>query len=208
VGVEDFTICIGTFGGNEWVQLAHERAIPSVQAQGCEVIHRHGSTLAQARNEALALVKTPLVVFLDADDELAPGYIETLAGGTADLRAPAVSYVKNGIPREARMPRVAGHDHECSAECLRDGNWLVIGSAVRTDLVREVGGFREFRWSEDWDLWQRCWLAGASLEAIPAAVYIAHWRHDSRNRSPDQAFRNRVHREIVKANLAEEAIPA
>ena len=208
MGVEDFTICIGTFGETEWVKLATERAIPSAEAQGVPVIHRHGTTLAQARNEALAMVGTEWVVFLDADDELSPGYIEALAAGTADLRAPAVSYVKNGRPREARVPRVAGHTHDCSADCLRVGNWLVIGSAVRTDLAREVGGFREFRWSEDWDLWQRCWLAGATIEAIPAAVYVAHWRHDSRNRAPDQAFRNRIHREILKANLRNEAIAA
>lgn len=208
MGVEDFTICAGTFGGNEWVQLATERAIPSAEAQGCKVIHRHGSTLAQARNEALALVSTEWVVFLDADDELGPGYVEALAAGAADLRAPAVSYVKNAQPRPPYVPKVAGHTHACSSACLVDGNWLVIGTAVRTALALQVGGFNEWPVYEDWCFFMRCWLAGGTVEALPCAVYLAHWRHESRNRAPDVAVKNRIHREILKANLGKEAVAA
>jgi glycosyltransferase involved in cell wall biosynthesis len=199
----DATICIGTFGGNEWVQLAAERAIPSAQAQGVPVIHRHGATLAQARNEALALVKSEWAVFLDADDQLTPDFVEQMAKGSADLRAPAVSYVKNGTPRAPYVPKVAGHSHECTAECLPEGNWLVIGTTVRTEMAREVGGFKEWACYEDWDFFQRCWLAGATVEAIPEAVYLAHWRRASRNRAPDMAFKNRIHHEIVAANLGQ-----
>jgi glycosyltransferase involved in cell wall biosynthesis len=200
----DATICIGTFGGNDWVRLAHERAIPSAEAQGVPVIHRHAPTLARARNEALALARTPWVIYLDADDELAPGYVKALDAGGADLRAPSVSYVKLGRPRTPYMPKVAGHDHACSAKCLRDGNWLLIGTAIHTDHAREVGGFREFDVYEDWDLFQRIWLAGATVEAIPEAVYLAHWRRHSRNRAPDIAVKNRVHREIIDANFGKQ----
>jgi len=202
VAVEDFTICISTFGGNERVRLAHERAIPSAEAQGVPVIHRHGTTLARARNEALALVDdTEFTVFLDADDELAPGYIAELARGSKDLRAPSVSYVRRGNPREPYVPKVAGHTHACTAACLTDGNWLVIGTAVRTALARQVGGFNEWPVYEDWCFFQRCWLAGGMVETLPRAVYLAHWRRDSRNRSPEIADKDRVHHEIVAANL-------
>lgn len=204
----DATICVGTFGGNEWVRLASERAIPSAEAQGIPVIHRHGMTLAQARNEALALVKSEWVVFLDADDELAPGYIEAMAGGSTDLRAPAISYLRSGHRGRPYIPKVAGHSHECSAGCLPEGNWLVIGTAVRTEMAREVGGFREWACYEDWCFFQRCWLAGATVVAIPEAVYLAHWRRDSRNRAPDMVFKNRIHREIVTANLGETQVAA
>ncbi len=200
MGVEDFTICIGTYGGNEWVQLAAKRAIPSAEAQGCQVIHRHAKTLARARNDALALAGTALVVFLDADDELAPGYIEALAGGSADLRAPSISYLRPHLRRRPHVPKVAGHRHECSAGCLAEGNFLVIGTAVLTELAREVGGFKEWPVFEDWCFFQRCWLAGGTVEVIPEAVYLAHVRPDSRNRAPGAALKNSVHREIVDAN--------
>jgi glycosyltransferase involved in cell wall biosynthesis len=204
----DVTICVGTFGGPEWVHLAHTRAIPSAEAQGCDVVHRHAKTLATARNTALALSKTSRVIFLDADDELEPGYVEALEAGAADLRAPAVRYIKGGRERDPYVPQVAGHDHACAAECLRDGNWLVIGTSVRRDLALEVGGFREWPVYEDWDFFQRCWLAGATVEAIPEAIYRAHWRRDSRNRAPDMAVKNGTHHEIMAANFGEPAAAA
>jgi GT2 family glycosyltransferase len=189
------TVVVGTFGGPEWVTLAEDRALRSVP----DAIHVHGKTLAEARNEGLRRVETEWTVFLDADDELAPGYMDAMATGTADLRAPSVRYVKGMKTQDPYVPKVAGHSHDCSGECLPDGNWLVIGAAAKTDLLRSVGGFREWDCYEDWDLWLRCWLAGATVEAIPPAEYIAHVRPDSRNRKHTMEFRNRVHHQIVRS---------
>lgn len=196
----DWTVVIGTYGESSWARLALERAWPSAVDQA-HVVHSHAKTLAQARNAALERVDTEWVVHLDADDELEPGFIETLAQGHADLRAPAVRYAKGARFFRPRMPQVAGHQHICSAECLPEGNWLVVGTGVRADLVREVGGWREFSWSEDWDLWLRCWLAGASVEGVPDAIYRAHVRPDSRNRAPLREERQAAHEAIYAANF-------
>jgi GT2 family glycosyltransferase len=155
--------------------------------------------LAEARNEGLRQVQTEWTIFLDADDELAPGYVDAMATGTADLRAPSVRYIKGSRTQEPYVPKVAGHDHKCSGKCLKDGNWLVIGAAARTEVLRDVGGFREWDCYEDWDLWLRCWMAGATVEAVPSAEYIAHVRADSRNRKHPMRFRNRVHAQIVES---------
>lgn len=198
----EVTIAVATFGGVEWNRLAHERAIPSAEAQGVPVVHYHGRDLTDARNVALAKVKTEWVIFLDADDELEPGYVEAMAKGSADVRGPVALYVTAGHERRWQ-PRVYGHRHDCTAECLPEGNWLLIGSAVRTEMLREVGGFRDFPWSEDWDAWLRCYLAGASFELIPDAVYRAHVRPDSRNRGATQAEKDASHRAIYEANFGE-----
>lgn len=194
----DVTVVVGTFGGYEWKRLARERAIPSSPAP---VIHCHGETLARARNAALERVETEWAIHLDADDELTPGYVEAMASGVADLRAGSMEQIKGRRIRRF-MPRVYGHRHNCNAECLPEGNYIHIGACVRTDLVREAGGWREYAWSEDWDLWWRCWKAGGSVESIPQAVYRAHFSHESRNHAPSSAFRERVHREIYEANTA------
>lgn len=193
------TVCCGTFGGHEWIDLARQRALPSARLQCDRVIHVHARTLAEARNLALAETDTEFVIFLDADDELAPGYIETLLAGSADIRVPSVSYVAGGIPRKPYVPKVAGHDHQCEAACLEAGNYAVIGSLARTERVRAAGGFGEEAVYEDWALWLRMYRAGATVETIPAATYIAHVRPDSRNRAPSMEAKNRVHREIVAA---------
>lgn len=197
----DVTIVVATFGGPEWVELAARRAIPSAQRFGVPVLHAHGDSLHEARNAAVEQVDTEWVIHLDADDELENSYLDAMESGSADVRAPAVRYVGPGAAtRGPAMPHVAGHTHACTADCLPYGNWLVVGSAVRAELVRKVGGWRDFTWSEDWDLWLRCHLAGASIEAIPAAVYRAHVRRDSRNRGASQAERLAAHRAIAQAN--------
>lgn len=195
----DVSVCVGTFGAVSWDTLARSRAIPSVPP-GIPVIHVHAGTLHEARNAAVAQVQTEWVVHLDADDELEPAYLKAMFTGTADVRAPAVRYVRPGYAGRPQMPKVAGHDHDCTADCLVHGNWLVVGAMVRTALVREVGGWRDFSWSEDYDLWVRCWQAGATFEAIPRAIYRAHVRKDSRNRAPSRAEKLAAHQAIARAN--------
>lgn len=193
------TVVVGTFGGSEWDELAKRRAVPSAERLGVPVVHVHADTLHGARNRGLELVATEFVCHLDADDELELGFFEAMAKGSADVRAPAVRYVGNGSGRDPRMPRVAGHRHDCAAACLPEGNWLVIGTVARAELLRQVGGWRDFLVYEDWDLWLRCHLAGATFEAIPAAIYRAYVRANSRNRQPPHATKERVHHEIRRA---------
>lgn len=199
----DVTVVIGTFGSTRWIDLARERAIPSARALDVPVVHVHDVTLAEARNAGLEQVSTEWVCHLDADDELEAGYFERMSTGVADLRAPAVRYVdawRRNPP--ARVPRVAGHRHDCHPDCLAAGNYLVVGSVVRADLARGVGGWREWPVYEDWCLWLRCYRAGATIETIPGAVYRAHVRDDSRNRAPDRELKEATHRAIVESVLS------
>jgi hypothetical protein len=197
----DVTIVVATYGDPAWQTLAHRRAIPSAQQFGVPVIYHHGESLHEARNHVLNQVETEFVIHLDADDELEPGYLAAMASGTCDLRAPAVRYIMpGGRPQRPMMPKVSGHTHQCTAECLPFGNWLVVGACARTQLLRDVGGWRDFTWSEDWDLWARCHLAGATVEAIGWAIYRAHMRPNSRNRSVVGTGRLEVHRAIARAN--------
>lgn len=200
MGAFDVTVITGTFGAASWGELAHRRAAPSVP-DGTPWVHRHGVTLAQARNEALAEVETEFVIHLDADDQLAsPGYIEAMSEGTADLRAPRRRQVQGDHATEPSMPRVRGHDHDCTGDCLKDGNFICIGAAVRTELLRTVGGWWEEPIYEDWSAFLRCYLAGGTVEAIPDAIYRVHGgprggRH--RSLSPDE--RTECHHRILDA---------
>lgn len=198
----DVSIIVATFGGEEWQALAASRAIPSAQQFGVPVIVVHGDTLAEARNEGVARARTEWVVHLDADDELDAGYLAAMATGTADLRAPAVSFIRRGRETEPFVPRVWNHHHECTAPCIASGqgNYLVVGTAVRARDLVAAGGWREWPVLEDYELWLRMVLAGYTVESIPAAVYRAYWHRDSRNRADSPEFRNDVHRQINAAN--------
>lgn len=195
----DVTIAIATYGDDSWRELADGRARPSADAQEVPIVQAHlpDGTLAQARNQALAEVQTEFVIFLDADDELAPGYVFWMGQGIADLRSPAIAQTMYGQALgPSFMPKVFQHRHHCDAECLRYGNWMVVGTAARTQLVRDVGGWEEFPWSEDWQLWAKCWRAGATVEAVHRAVYIAHVSQNGRNRQLLNHQILQVHRDI------------
>lgn len=200
--MEEVTVVVATFGDlRKWGPLA-DRAVASLEAQTVRpaLVRVHGDSLHGARNEGLAQVTTDTVIFLDADDELEATYVETMLAGTADVRAPAVRYIRGAQAYPPRVPNVAGHGHDCVGDCLEDGNWIIIGAAVRTEILRRAGGWRDFPWSEDWDTWVRCWKAGATFESIPAAIYRAHVRSNSRNREPSKAARLAAHQAIARAN--------
>jgi glycosyltransferase involved in cell wall biosynthesis len=192
------TVAVCTYGYEHWARLGH-RTMRDSLSHG-PVVHSHRDTLHDARNAALRSVETEWVVFLDADDRLEPGYLDAMSQGTADLRAPAVRYVEDGVEAEPRMPQVVGHRHTCDARCLDEGNWLVIGTMARTQLLRDVGGWKDWPIWEDWDLWLRCAKAGATVEAIPTAVYRATVRDGSRNVAA-LPIRKRTFRQIRAANL-------
>lgn len=197
----EVTILVPSFGQYAWAEMAIKTAEKAAKLFGVPVVHRHARTLAEARNACLDAAKTEWVIHLDADDELDIDYVDAMDMAFGDIRVPRVAYVRNGTYSHARFPQVAGHTHQCVAGCLEQGNWIVVGAAVRRQMVLDVGGWREFDWSEDWDLWLRCHLAGAEIEPARNAIYVAHVRPDSRNRAPSSAFKNEVHHQIARANM-------
>lgn len=186
--MDTVTIGVATYGDESWRELALERAVPSAIEQAPMLIVHRGdplATLAKARNDVLDQVETEFVIFLDGDDRLAPGYVHAMLQGSADLRSPSLQQRWPGrAPHNIGVPRVWAHEHACTAECLRAGNWLVVGTMARVSMLRKAGGWQEEGWSEDWSLWARTWVrCGATVEAIPEAVYVAYRRHESRNRT-------------------------
>ena len=198
----DVSIVISTFGNFKWQLLAQERAIPSAKKFEVPVIYNHGETLHETRNKGLYQVETEFVCHLDADDELAPGFFDHMSRVDGDLRPPSVNHVYENM---TFMPKVVGlngvHNHVCVGECLTDGNWLVVGTVARTELLQKVGGWKEWGNWEDWELWLRCWLAGATVTPVPKAIYKAYSTTKGRNKSRTPEEDRRIYHEIRRANL-------
>lgn len=200
----DCSIVISTFGAPEWKAQAEERALPSARSFGIPVIYNHGNSLHEARNAGLYQVETEFVCHLDADDELDPYFFEHMfkVDVNGDLRPPSVNHVNE---RVTYMPQVVGkngvHTHTCVADCLEDGNWLVVGTVARTQLLKDVGGWKEWSNFEDWDLWMRCWIAGASITPVPSAIYRAYSTPQGRCKNMSQQEIDKVCDAIRKANM-------
>lgn len=174
--MNDVTVIIPISGDlNRWAEIA-QRAYDSAVAQtypAKEVIISSGKTLTEARNKTAMEADTEFLVFLDADDELDSHYLEQMVAGSGDLRQPSTLGIVDG--REDPEPVLI------PSKPLITGNYLVIGTMVRRELFAQVGGFRDWPMYEDWELFIRCWLEGATITACPQAIYRVHVNADSRN---------------------------
>lgn len=196
------SIVITTYGEDYWRELAWERAYPSAELQeNAEVVLHHAPDLpiGPARNEAARRATRDWLLFLDADDELEPGYVSAMEDAIVStpnaertLFQPSVRYVRKGrAPDPMLAPR----------KDLRVDNYLVIGTLVHMWLFRKAGGFSDYPHGfEDWSLWAKCWKHGATVVAVPDAIYCAHINPQSQHR---RMWRNR--REQVEMHLRVQA---
>jgi glycosyltransferase involved in cell wall biosynthesis len=192
----DVSILICTYGDPAWEELAYSRAYPSTLAQGAQEVlieHEPDLYLDEVRQGAAEAATGDWLCFLDADDELAPGYLAAMRKAMhhwnlwrpGDLLAnplllvPAVQYVH---PEREEPPRVLNDGRP-----LHEINRAVIGTLIPRRLFVTVGGFPAEPVYEDWGCWLACERAGARLVDVPAAVYRAHVRTGSRNVSSSQA---------------------
>lgn len=199
------SIVIPSYGKNVWEEVAETRALPTALAQEAHEVligHDPEGTIASVRNELAEKATGDWLLFLDADDELAPGFLGAMQraweqgsrggdpspDGPPPLLTPARSYSQ----RQGRW----GPEHFETEKDIQEGNWLPIGTLVSRSLFMEVGGFREWGLYEDWDLWARCVNAGTEIVKVPEAVYLAHVSLISRNRNAKRKERNYWHQAI------------
>ena len=93
--------------------------------------HEKEGTISSVRNALAVEADSEWLCFLDADDELGPGFIGAMrralerkvrGDGTPPLLTPAVSYVRKGRHQPARF--LPGDD-------LSENNYLVVGTLVQ-----------------------------------------------------------------------------
>jgi glycosyltransferase involved in cell wall biosynthesis len=116
-------------------------------------------SIGAARNLGIQHVQTPYVLNLDADDRLLPGALEFMLSELEtdpSLSVCAMSIMEDG-GRRHRTPRrfVSRLVLRPALFAVVDSIWslLPIGCALlRTEQVREAGGYADAEWGEDWVL--------------------------------------------------------
>jgi glycosyltransferase involved in cell wall biosynthesis len=122
-------------------------------------------TAGAARNLALAEIDTSSVLFCDADDRLLPGAISFLRARLAarpELVGCVSRYVSWNPETGTRVVldrsprpivfRVARHPQAFALANLRYNCFPIVGALLRTDAVRDAGGFGDSSVGEDWIL--------------------------------------------------------
>jgi peptidoglycan/xylan/chitin deacetylase (PgdA/CDA1 family) len=136
-----------------------------------------------ARNAGIEMARHPWMFFLDADDTIVPEAFEELLGGlSANPGADAVlagCLRVDGSGRKLRS-QIPGSHHDRFSVFARMCEIAIHSCLVRTELVRQAGGFDEsLATCEDWDIWQRISRLGAQFVTIPHDLAIYRMRADS-----------------------------
>jgi glycosyltransferase involved in cell wall biosynthesis len=135
--------------------------------------HDRNRGLAAARNTGIRATRGPLVVTVDADDEVAPTFVETLWRALHDnptYNAAFSDFCLFGT-RQGRL-RLQSRDYRA----LVKENWMPgPGAMFRRSLWEKAGGYCEHpalrAGCEDWDFWLTTVRHGLSAVYVPEPLY-------------------------------------
>lgn len=195
------TVCIPSIPPRK--TLLEQRALPSVWAQTRQPdavsvsVDFAGVGAAQNRNDSWRDARTEWLAFLDDDDELYPQHLEVLlrtaAETGADLVYPWFDVIGGRDPLAVPVDGVLvspfgvpfGPEQQLF---LRHANFIPVTVLVRTDLVREVGGYPDpaamgdlYGVNEDHYFLKACLDAGAKFVHHPERTWA--WHHHAGNTS-------------------------
>ena len=195
--MDDLTVIIASFGDRRWLDLAQERAIPSLDGWEDTFVYHLADTdwtVGHVRNLAV-LARDPRgwILFLDPDDELAYRYIDfmrSVARNPDDLYVPALQLVRG----HRKYPAAVLDDRDI----INGINPCPIGTLIHRDTFDRVGGFWNERAWEDWSLFRRVALTGGQLHFVPDAVYVAHT--DPQGRNSTVAHPQQLRKEILDSH--------
>ncbi|HMB70143.1 MAG TPA: glycosyltransferase family A protein, partial [bacterium] len=134
----------------------------------------------EARNAGVSRLRAPVVACLDADDLVAPEYLEATLSELD--RVPSAGFVYFDYRMFGTVEgRVRSPDFD--VDRLLDDNYIVASAPFRRRLWEEVGGFWSGMWRgfEDWEFWVHCVARGWSGCRIPRELFYYRRRAASRN---------------------------
>ena len=138
------------------------------------------SGLGDAKNFGISFVKTDLVTFLDADDlyceDKLEKQLEFFNKNDVDfLGTQCWNIMKNDEQKliESCFSLGTNETHEEISKNIYHENFLTHGSMmIKKTCLDELGGYRDVRGTEDWDLWKRAIEMGFKFYQLQDRLYI------------------------------------
>jgi peptidoglycan/xylan/chitin deacetylase (PgdA/CDA1 family)/GT2 family glycosyltransferase len=162
------------------------------------VLRTKAGGASAARNAGIEAARGRRLLFLDADDWVAPTHLERLVRLLAATPVASAAYCgyRRVMPDGNVGPATWRSDIATSpmvAFAHRPGT-AIHAVLVDRDAVLAVGGFDpDLRTCEDWDLWQRLAQSGAKFVGLPEALAFY--------RTGESASLSRGHRQMVRDGL-------
>ncbi len=160
---------------------ATARLAADAGAHVVDASHRRGP--GAARNAGAAVAGGAVLVFVDADDLIDPGYVAAMVAALADA-----DVVGSRVDQQLLNPGWSSDvrtiaQHDALPEFNPGRPWIYGATlAMRRETFAAVGGFDEsLEASEDFDFSIRCHLMGLRFAFVPDAVVHCRLRTDLRS---------------------------
>jgi hypothetical protein len=150
--------------------------------------------LSAARNAGAEKATAPWLLFLDADDLIAPCHLEQLLAVTVESHDTEVVYGGSArIAPDGRIgPRWVSHSDARLFERLSIGNQFAVHEClVRAASFRRAGCFdTTLSTCEDWDLWLRLARTGSKFSEATGGLAFYRMRSSSLSRRVETLFQD------------------
>ncbi|HET7584846.1 MAG TPA: glycosyltransferase [Gemmatimonadaceae bacterium] len=170
-------------GSTRDVAAAVARAAPGPGDARIRVVRQERAGVSAARNRGIADARGEWLLFLDADDWIAPDALAHLVAaveGDPSLDAVHAGWARVLPDGTHTGVRHAALEGDLFPELARYCVFVIHACLVRRAVVQRVGGFDPaLRTNEDWDLWQRIARTGARFGAVPEVLALYRTRAGS-----------------------------
>jgi len=148
------------------------------------LVTNSGKGLAPALNEGLKHAAAPLIARMDGDDLMHPQRLEkqfnylqqhpdiVALGSRAELFPQ--EEVTEGFREYMRRQNELLTPEQINYDIYVEAPFVHPSVTFRTDIIRQIGGYRDGMFPEDYDLWLRLYRAGHRMAKLPET--LLHWR--------------------------------
>jgi glycosyltransferase involved in cell wall biosynthesis len=187
-------ICVDDGSTDRTLEILHAHAEMDHRIR---ILHTDHGGVIQAANHGLSACQGEIIVRLDADDRCRPQRIELQRRYLLEHPDVAVvSCLVAGFP----SPEIGEgfeiyyewlnsliHHEEIIREIFVESPIANPSAAFRRSWIRDLGGYQDHGWPEDYDLWLRLYLAGARFAKIDQI--LLEWReHPARLTHEDPRY--------------------
>jgi glycosyltransferase involved in cell wall biosynthesis len=138
------------------------------------------SGLGNAKNFGLSFVETDLVSFLDADDlycqDKLEKQLEFINNNDVDFLGTQSWNISKNDEQElfdSCFSLGTNETHDEISKNIYQENFLTHGSMmIKKTCLDELGGYRDIKGTEDWDLWKRAIEKGFKFHQLQERLYI------------------------------------